>query len=174
MGLKEATAEKHKLAERMPFNGRMFRGELSKKEYLHYLNQQASIFQIIELKGVPHKSLLRLKNVFEDIQELAKEVTDTLPVLKSMEKYGVYLQKLTYEQILPHIYLHYFAIMFGGQIMKTKVPGSGRMYDFDDMMEAAGTIRAVQKDEWADEVNKAFDFMIEIFDELERLHNPAK
>ena len=174
MGLKEATAEKHKLAERMPFNGRMFRGELSKKEYLHYLNQQASIFQIIELKGVPHKSLLRLKNVFEDIQELAKEVTDTLPVLKSMEKYGVYLQKLTYEQILPHIYLHYFAIMFGGQIMKTKVPGSGRMYDFDDMMEAAGSIRAVQKDEWADEVNKAFDFMIEIFDELERLHNPAK
>jgi hypothetical protein len=174
MGLKEATAEKHKLAERMPFNGRMFRGELSKKEYLHYLNQQASIFQIIELKGVPHKSLLRLKNVFEDIQELAKEVKDTLPILKSMERYGVYLQKLTYEQILPHIYLHYLALMFGGQMMKSKVPGSGRMYDFDDMMEAAGIIRAVQKDEWADEVNKAFDFMIEIFDELERLHNPAK
>jgi heme oxygenase len=42
------------------------------------------------------------------------------------------------------------------------------------MMEAAGSIRAVQKDEWADEVNKAFDFMIEIFDELERLHTPAK
>jgi heme oxygenase len=174
MGLKEATAEKHKLAERMPFNGRMFRGELSKKEYLHYLNQQASIFQIIELNGVPHKSLLRLKNVFEDIQELAKEVKDTLPILKSMERYGVYLQKLTYEQILPHIYLHYLALMFGGQMMKSKVPGSGRMYDFDDMMEAAGSIRAVQKDEWADEVNKAFDFMIEIFDELERLHNPAK
>ena len=64
--------------------------------------------------------------------------------------------------------------MFGGQMMKSKVPGSGRMYDFDNMMEAAGSIRSVQKDEWADEVNKGFDFMIEIFDELEGIHNPTK
>jgi hypothetical protein len=64
--------------------------------------------------------------------------------------------------------------MFGGQMMKSKVPGSGRMYDFDDMMEAAGSIRAVQTDEWADEVNTAFDFMIEIFDELEGIHTPTK
>lgn len=174
MGLKEATAEKHKLAERMPFNVRMFKGELSVKEYVHYLTQQASIFQILEQIGIPHQSLLRLKNIFEDIQELTPKVSDKLPSLKSTEKYGLYLQKLTYEQALPHIYLHYLALMFGGQMMKSKIPGSGRMYDFDNMMEAAGSIRSVQKDEWADEVNKGFDFMIEIFDELERVHNPAK
>jgi hypothetical protein len=37
------------------------------------------------------------------------------------------------------------------------------------MMECAGAIRAIQKDEWADEVNKGFDFMIEIFKELENV-----
>jgi heme oxygenase len=174
MGLKEATAEKHKIAERMPFNVKMFRGELSKKEYLHYLHQQASIFQIIEMIGIPHKSLARLRKVFEDIEELMVDVKDDLPILKSMEVYGIYLQKLNRDEILPHVYLHYLALMFGGQMMKSKVPGSGRMYDFDDMMEAAGSIRAVQKDEWADEVNNAFDFMIEIFDELEGIHNPTK
>ena len=48
MGLREATAELHSKAEKMEFNQRMFRGELSKKEYLHYLIQQACIFQCIE------------------------------------------------------------------------------------------------------------------------------
>jgi heme oxygenase len=174
MSLKELTADKHKQAERMPFNVRMFKGELSKKEYLHYLIQQASIFQIIEQKGVPHKSLLRLKRVFEDIEELLPDVKDVLPTLVAMEKYGVYLQKLEYENLLPHIYLHYLALMYGGQMMKSKTPGSGRMYEFDDMKSAAMVIRELIVDDWADEVNKGFDFMIDIFDELERIHNPTK
>ena len=46
--LKEATSIKHKQAERMPFNARMFRGQLSKNEYLLYLTQQLQIFQAIE------------------------------------------------------------------------------------------------------------------------------
>ncbi len=36
--LKEATSIKHKVAERMPFNARMFSGLLSKDEYLFHLN----------------------------------------------------------------------------------------------------------------------------------------
>jgi hypothetical protein len=53
-------------------------------------------------------------------------------------------------------------------MMKEKTPGQGKMYDFENMMECAGSIRAIQKDEWADEVNAGFDFMIEIFKELEK------
>jgi hypothetical protein len=41
------------------------------------------------------------------------------------------------------------------------------MYDFDNMMEAVGSIRAVQSDDWADEVNKGFQFIINILDELQ-------
>jgi len=57
--------------------------------------------------------------------------------------------------------------MFGGQMMKAKTPGPGHMYDFEDMKGAASSVRAIQKDEWADEVNKGFDFMIKIFKNLE-------
>jgi heme oxygenase len=35
--------------------------------------------------------------------------------------------------------------------------------------EIAGSIRAIQKDEWADEANKALDYNINILDELQRL-----
>ena len=60
--LKEATAVKHKQAERMPFNVRMFKGLLSKNEYLLYLDQQLQIFHTVESTGLPHVSLKRAEN----------------------------------------------------------------------------------------------------------------
>jgi heme oxygenase len=169
--LKEAIQEKHTQAERMPFNAKMFKGELSKKEYLLYLHQQATIFQCIEEHKIPqlHNDLKRLERVFADIQELQKEVSDKLPSLESTKQYGMYLESLTDERILAHIYLNYLALMFGGQMMKSKVPGSGKMYEFENQSEVIGSVRAFQKDEMADEANKALDYNIAILDELQRI-----
>ena len=58
--------------------------------------------------------------------------------------------------------------MFGGQMMKKNTPGQGKMYDFHNMRECMESVRKIQKDEWADEVNTGFDFMIEIFRNLEK------
>lgn len=175
--LKEAIAEKHSLAEKMPFNQRMFRGELSKEEYILYLCQQLAIFKSIERFPLPHNGLIRCPNVFEDIKELMglkDEQGLQIQPLESTKAYQKYLHSLTQEQLLPHIYLNYLAIMFGGQIMKSKVPGSGRMYEFNgDVREIAGSIRAIQKDEWGDEANKALDFNIAILDELQRVSESA-
>ena len=175
--LKEAIAEKHSLAEKMTFNQRMFNGELSKEEYILYLCQQLAIFQAIERFDLPHTALVRCPKVFEDIKELM-ELEDgkglqIRPLIPTNE-YQKYLHKLTQEELLPHVYLNYLAIMFGGQMMKAKTPGSGRMYEFDgDMREIAGTIRAIQKDEWADEANKALDYNINVLDELQRVSESA-
>jgi heme oxygenase len=165
--LKEATGIKHKQAERMPFNTRMFRGLLSKNEYLLYLNQQLQIFQTVESIGLPHSSLKRTQHVQADIKELKAQGHNSDLILNSTSAYTDYLSSLSYEQILPHVYLNYMAIMFGGQIIKKAVPSTGRMYVFDNMEEVIQTIRNVQKDEWADEVNKGFDFNILILEELE-------
>ena len=169
--LKEAIQEKHTQAERMPFNDRMFRGELSKKEYLFYLHQQASIFQCIEEHKIPqmHPDLKRLEKIFADIQELQNEIRDTLPSLESTKKYGLYLESLTDNRLLAHIYLNYLALMFGGQMMKSKVPGSGKMYEFENQKEVIGSVRAFQTDEMSDEANKALDYNIAILDELQRV-----
>jgi heme oxygenase len=176
--LKEAIAEKHSLAEKMTFNQRMFNGELSKEEYIAYLCQQLGIFDAIERgRKLPHPSLNRVDNVLKDIQELMEIGDDAgleIDLLDSTESYFLYLKSLSDEEILPHIYLNYLAIMFGGQMMKKNVPGSGKMYDFDgDMREIAGSIRAIQKDEWADEANKALDYNIAILDELQRVSESA-
>ena len=175
--LKEAIAEKHSLAEKMTFNQRMFRGELSKEEYTLYLCQQLTIFDAIERFPLPHIALKRCPNVFEDIKELMElEAGQSVHIkpLVATNEYKKYLKTLTQEELLPHVYLNYMAIMFGGQIMKKNVPGSGKMYEFDgDMREIAGTIRVVQKDEWAHEANLALDYNINILDELQRVSESA-
>ena len=165
--LKEATHDKHKEAERMPFNVKMFKGELTKEQYAKYLLSQLEIFSAIEENfQMPHEGLKRKYAVIEDLKSLdfhQLEIVDNATL-----KYAEYLRGLTQEEVNAHIYLNYLAIMFGGQMMKKQTPGDGNMYEFEDMNESAATIRAIQKDEWADEVNKGFEFMIEIFKELEK------
>ncbi len=166
--LKEAIAEKHRLAEKMPFNVKMFKGELSKSEYQLYLVQLLEVFKAIEERKLPHPSLNRVDAVQTDIDELTNQGCNSFKVLNSTRAYASYLKSLSDEKLLSHIYLNYLAIMFGGQMMKKMVPSSGKMYDFENMKEAMMSIRALQKDEWADEVNKGFDFNIDMFAELEK------
>jgi len=165
--LKEATHDKHKEAERMLFNVKMFKGELTKEQYAKYLLSQLEIFSAIEENfEMPHEGLKRKYAVIEDLKSLdfhQLEIVDNATL-----KYADYLRGLTQEEVNAHIYLNYLAIMFGGQMMKKMTPGEGNMYEFEDMNESAAHIRAIQKDEWADEVNRGFDFMIDIFKELEK------
>jgi heme oxygenase len=164
--LKEATAELHSKAEKMTFNQRMFRGELSQDEYLNYLIQQSYIFQEIEGRNLPHPNLGRLDSIHDDINELGGY---TFQINKPTIDYVIYLGDLNQDQLNAHIYLNYLAIMFGGQMIKSKVPGSGKFYEFDgDMKELIGSIRAIQNDEMVDEVNKGFQYIINILDELQK------
>jgi heme oxygenase len=165
MTLKEATAELHSKAEKMEFNQRMFRGELSNDEYLNYLNSTILYFQEIEGRNLPHPNLNRLDAIHNDITELGGY---TFKISKPTTDYVLYLGDLNQNQLNAHIYLNYLAIMFGGQMMKSKVPGSGKMYEFEgDMRELIGSVRAIQNDEMADEVNKGFQYIINILDELQ-------
>jgi heme oxygenase len=167
--LKEATSEKHRIAERMPFNIRMFKGELDKQAYLHYLVQQQHLFNVLESDLLPHPALNRSVAVGADIAELLAAGAQRGDVLESTMAYGDYLRGLNQADRLPHVYLHYLALMFGGQMMKSKVPSAGKIYDFEQMQDALMAVRQIQQDSWAGEVNKGFDYTIAIFEALEAL-----
>lgn len=168
ISLREATGEKHKIAESMLFNQKMVKGELSKDEYISYLTQQLAIFDTIEIRELPHPSLKRSNKIIEDIKELFGNEIIQITILPTTKEYTKYLDTLPQEQLLPHIYLNYLAIIYGGQLIKNNVHGSGKMYEFEgDIKEIAGSIRAIQKDEWADEVNTGFDYLINIYGELQ-------
>jgi hypothetical protein len=161
--LREAIAEKHRIAENTVFSQRMVKGDLTKEEYLLYLTQQYYLFEELERKYPPNESLLRINNIKEDITELGV-LGDQMVSTKA---YVDYLATLDYDSLAPHIYLNYLALIYGGQIIKQNIPGSGKMYDFIEMQAAVGSIRAIQKDEWADEANLGLDHIINIYNELQ-------
>ena len=165
--LKEATHNKHKEAERMPFNGLMFGGKLTNEQYGEYLKSQLAIFTVLERNfKFPHDGLHRATAVQKDLISVGVNQLELIAD-PATQRYVDYLKELSQEDAEAHIYLNYLAIMFGGQMMKKMTPGDGNMYEFEDMNESAATIRAIQIDEWADEVNRGFDFMIDIFKHLE-------
>lgn len=165
--LKEAIEVKHRQVEQMPFTQWMMRGELTVEQYLTYVFQLYGIFGAIERFPLPHTDLPRMVKVLEDIEELNSEPMYYLNFCPSTLQYVRYLYGLTQEELLPHVYLNYMALLFGGQMMKNKVPGSGHIYEFENFRDIIATIRSIQKDEWADEANIGLDYHIRIYDELQ-------
>ena len=164
--LRELTLSKHKEAENMIFNVKMLNGQLTKEEYAKYLISQLEIFTAIEENfKLPNNRLLRTEAVMKDLKALGVYQLE-LPTNTSLD-YGMYLRNLDKDKAMAHVYLNYLAIVYGGQMMKNQTPGPGHMYEFKDMMECAKSIREIQRDDWADEVNKGFGFVIQIFKELE-------
>jgi hypothetical protein len=60
--------------------------------------------------------------------------------------------------------------MYGGQMMKTLVPTPGYMFEFADRAGLIAAVRGKLTDDMADEANRAFDFAIQLFDELQVAH----
>ena len=69
---------------------------------------------------------------------------------------------------MAHIYVRHFGDLFGGQMMKKVVVGSGKMYDFKNRSELIKELRSRLDDSLADEANKVMLWAIELFKALEK------
>jgi heme oxygenase len=84
-----------------------------------------------------------------------------------VRKYERHVITLDREGILAHIYVRHFGDMYGGQMIRKRNPGSGSMYDFDNVEELKTKIRSMLNDDMADEANRCFEFAMELFEELD-------
>jgi heme oxygenase len=170
--LKELTYEVHQRAERTEFARNLLKG-LSPEEYHRYLYNQYMIYSILE-DAAKHvlpelKEIYRAERIYADIRELEREyaigTTPSLlmPVVREYEKHIINLNR---EGILAHIYVRHFGDMYGGQMIKKRNPGSGTMYDFDNVEELKTKVRSMLSDDMAEEANRCFEFAIQLFTEL--------
>ena len=67
---------------------------------------------------------------------------------------------------MAHCYTRHMGDLSGGQMLKARVPGSARMYDFDDTDTLKGKIREKLSDDLEDEVKIAYDFATKMFAEM--------
>jgi heme oxygenase len=169
MTLREQIAVKHEAAEKTKFVEFLLIGKIPKRMYADYLYNQYLCYRVMEEKAQKQgllsdmPELWRADKMKEDLDELVEG--DFVPQNSTIE----YMNYLTSEPVnlLAHVYVRHFGDMYGGQMIKKVVPSSGKMYEFENRKEMIDKIRPMLTEDLGVEANKCFDFVIQLFNELE-------
>jgi heme oxygenase len=116
-------------------------------------------FQEGLLEGV--EDVLRAKLILEDFIELKE--TD-IKIHDCTLDYIRYVNtRVAKKNLMAHIYVRHFGDLFGGQMMKKVVVGSGKMYDFKNRSELIKELRSRLDDSLAKEANTVMLWAINLF-----------
>jgi len=174
--LKELTWENHQKAERTNHARKLLKG-MTPEEYHRYIYNQYVQYAVLESKANDFgllddiQGIARAKAISQDMVELEtahgiqRNVDLLCPVVADYAGHVMNLE--SNDDVTAHIYVRHFGDMYGGQMIKKRNPGSGKMYDFDDVEELKATVRARLHDGMADEANRCFEFAMQLFEELE-------
>lgn len=168
MALRDKIAEKHDKAENHRFVKLLFSGEMPKNIYADFLFNQLVAYSRLESLAQRYGLLFGIEDIrrADLMQEDLTELGEKPGFRKSTSNYVSYLNNVPAEKLMAHIYVRHFGDMYGGQMLKKVVPSQGRMYEFKDRAELINRVRSKLSDDLGDEANKAFDFVLELFDEL--------
>ena len=174
--LKELTWENHSKAERTEHARKLLKG-MTPEEYHRYIYNQYVMYAVLESKAREHGVLKDIEDVCRadairaDMEEIESEFDiqrngDLLcQVVADYTEYVLHMRDK--DEFLAHIYVRHFGDMYGGQMIKKRNPGSGKMYEFNDVEQLKTTVRAMLTDDMADEANICFQFAMQLFEELE-------
>jgi heme oxygenase len=174
MSLKELTWEHHKRAERQDFVKVLMSGEIDPRLYATFLYNQHPMYNLLEVLAMNHGlmndigEVRRAPTILEDYNELWEDKENTPELLPVTKKYMDHLMSIKDEpnKLMAHIYVRHMGELSGGQMIKRKIPGEGRFYQFENANELKEKIRAKIDDSMADEAKLVFDFATQTFKEL--------
>lgn len=172
--LKELTWEHHKNAERQEFVREMFSGKLTEERYATFLFNQHPQYNLLEVFAMVHGLLdvRRAPAIHDDYQELWKDTNRQPPLLPVVKEYMDHLVKIQNDpdKLMAHIYVRHMGDLSGGQMLAKKVPGSGRLYKFDEPVEELKErIRVRLNDDMAEEAKICFDFATKLFQQMSEI-----
>lgn len=178
MSLKELTYEEHKHAETRPFVKILFSGKINPKLYATYLKNQHPMYELLEVCAMPHGLLTdmpdvrRAQYIIADFDELWNKDEDGDPqILPVVKRYMEHIMSIRNDpqKLMAHLYVRHMGDLAGGQMIAKRIPGSGRMYQFEDPEGLKGAIRAKLDDSMAEEAKICFKFAAETFEEMMEL-----
>jgi heme oxygenase len=163
--LREATAYAHHQAETTELMQLMLSGKMTAEHYAGFLANQLICYNAIERRShlFADGDMARSSALVADITELRGS---TLPIVPSVYQYADYVQTLSDQGVWAHIYVRYLGDMYGGRLIKSRVPGSGRIFEFRERDELISRIRLSVSIADAGEANRCFDWVIKIYDEF--------
>jgi|TARA_B110000908_G_C10161564_1_gene406264 heme oxygenase len=193
MSLASLTKVAHQNAERQEFAREMMSGNMSNEKYKTYLYNMWLVYDLLEdvalsmgcfgpedlsmpEDDLPLDGLTQADDIWADYTELGGTEENPPQVVPSTEAYRSHIVtncQHDKDKLFAHVYVRHMGDLSGGQMIKNKVPGSGKMYTFEAMThsvdEMKTLIRKRTKDSMSDEANIAFDFSTKIFEELNNL-----
>jgi heme oxygenase len=175
--LKELTWEHHKDAERQEFVKVLMSGNIHPKFYATFLWNQHMKYDLLEalvsvtglLIDIP--GIWRKQSIYDDFVELWSYEEQPV-ILESTKKYVEHMRTIIADPdaLMAHVYVMHMGDLSGGQMIAKKVPGAGRLYQFEgDISQIKEQIRSKTHDGMADEARKCFSFATETFKELMEL-----
>lgn len=173
--LREHTNLKHREVEATPFVQYLLSGKITAEHYTAFLFEFRTIYEVIERENRKHGHLRGLEGIERsiaidnDLHELNQSYFHGL--MPSTIEYTNHILELSKNKskrhlLFAHVYVRHTGDLYGGKLIARLVPGTGRMYAFDDR---PGLIKAINEkltEDLADEANLAFDYFIKIFNEL--------
>jgi heme oxygenase len=175
--LKELTWEHHKDAERQEFVKVLMSGNIHPKFYATFLWNQHMKYDLLEALVSVTGALIDIPNVwrktaiYDDFVELWSYEEQPI-TLEATKKYVDHMRSIigNPDALMAHVYVMHMGDLSGGQMIAKKVPGAGRMYQFEgDVKELKEQIRSKTHDGMADEARKCFEFATLTFKEMMEL-----
>jgi len=176
--LKELTLENHRRTERSAFLRRILKKTITPYQYYLYLSNQFLMYSILEDQadnlGIfdTMEVIKRTNNMRQDLEELEQDYGFETPVVTdATQRYYEYvLNDIAddYIKIMAHVYVRHMGDLYGGQVIKKLVPGSGNHYKFEGDIDALkAKFRIKLNDTLVDEARVCFDMIGTFLEELE-------
>jgi heme oxygenase len=177
MSLKDLTHDAHKNAERQEFVKIMFSGNINPKLYATFLKNQHPCYEILEVCAMPHlllhglPDIRRAPAILSDFRELWSEADGEAKILPTTNRYIEYILSIKDQpdRLMAHIYVRHMGDLAGGQMIAKKVPGAGRLYQFENPEILKMAIRERISDNMADEAKVCFQFATDMFKDMMEL-----
>lgn len=177
--LKELTKEQHTNAERQAYVKVLMSGKINPQFYATYLWNQHKKYDLLEAVAAINGIWLdipfpiqRKMAIEKDFLELWEDKENPPPIVPSTHEYINHMKAIMHdkEAVMAHIYVLHMGDLSGGQMIRKKVPGEGRMYQFDGDLDAVkDAIRNNTTDDMADEAKYVFESATQLFKELMEL-----
>jgi heme oxygenase len=173
--LRDITYDKHREVEHTELVKYLFKGEVKKEVYVTYMYELLFIYKVLEelakktgaLEGL--YDIERSQAIRDDLDELdphySREATE------ATNRYLKYITELAADDeqkhlIMAHVYCRHMGDLYGGKLLARLAPGEGRAYQFADRPALIKAFSEKVTIDLGDEANKAFQFFIDIFNEL--------
>jgi heme oxygenase len=171
--LKELTWDSHKRAEKTHIMHELLTDTISASLYCDLVYTKYLIYATIESRiKFQNSCVYRAYAAFNDWQHMRHSLPKCMECL---DEYVAHLQTVPEDQLWAHVYVHYLAPLYGGQIIKKKIehrfPVS--LYEFADPTGAIAEVRGHLSADLAAEANLAFESTITYYNQLWEQHNPS-